>query len=184
CGRVWWGSSSITAPLCVRGQPEDFDHWRQLGNTGWSFEDVLPYFRKAEHQQRGATALHGTGGPLCVSNVKPHSLCEAFIEAAEQAGFPPNDDFTVPTQEGAGYYQLTARNGRRCSTARGYLKPARRRPNLVVESGALATQILFEGRRAVGVEYRQDGRLRRARAEAEVILSGGAFNSPQLLQLS
>jgi choline dehydrogenase len=183
-GKVLGGSSSINGLLYVRGQPEDFDHWRQLGNTGWSFEDVLPFFRKAEHQQRGATALHGTGGPLCVSDVKPHPLCEAFIEAAEQAGFPRNDDFNGPTQEGAGYYQLTARNGRRCSTARGYLKPARRRPNLVVESGALATQILFEGRRAVGVEYRQDGRLRRARAEAEVILSGGAFNSPQLLQLS
>src|SRR4029079_8475546 len=183
-GKVLGGSSSINGLLYVRGQQRHLHQWRELGNAVWSFEDVLPYFRKAEHQQRGATALHGIGGPLCVSDVKPHPLCEAFIEAAEQAGFPRNDDFNGPAQEGAGYFQLTARNGRRCSTARGYLKPARRRSNLVVESGALATQILFEGRRAVGVEYRQDGRLRRARAEAEVILSGGAFNSPQLLQLS
>ena len=183
-GKVLGGSSSINGLLYVRGQAQDFDHWRQLGNTGWSFEDVLPYFRKAEHQQRGASALHGTGGPLCVSDVKPHPLCEAFIEAAEQAGFPRNNDFNGPDQEGAGYYQLTARNGRRCSTARGYLKPARRRPNLVVQSNALATRILFERRRAIGIEYRQNGVLRRARANGEVILAGGAFNSPQLLQLS
>jgi choline dehydrogenase len=183
-GKVLGGSSSINGLLYVRGQHEDFDHWRQLGNTGWSFEDVLPFFRKAEDQLRGASDLHGVGGPLAVSDVKPHKLCEAFIEAAGQAGFPRNNDFNGPTQEGAGYYQLTARNGRRCSTARGYLKPARGRSNLRVESEALATRILFEGRRAVGVEYRQGGALRRARANGEVLLAGGAFNSPQLLQLS
>ncbi len=183
-GKVLGGSSSINGLLYVRGQHEDFDHWRQLGNTGWSFEDVLPFFRKAEDQQRGASDLHGVGGPLAVSDVKPHKLCEAFIEAAGQAGFPRNNDFNGPTQEGAGYYQLTARNGRRCSTARGYLKPARGRSNLRVESEALATRLLFEGRRAVGVEYRQGGALRRARANGEVLLAGGAFNSPQLLQLS
>jgi choline dehydrogenase len=145
---------------------------------------VLPFFRKAEDQQRGATRLHGTGGPLAVSDVKPHKLCEAFIDACEQAGHPRNEDFNGETQEGAGYFQLTAKNGRRCSTARGYLRPARGRANLHVESSALATRILFEGRRAAGIEYRQNGSLRQARARGEVILSGGAFNSPQLMQLS
>jgi choline dehydrogenase len=183
-GKVLGGSSSINGLLYVRGQHEDFDHWRQLGNTGWSFEDVLPFFRKAEDQQRGSDRLHGSGGPLAVSDVKPHKLCEAFIEACEEAGHPRNKDFNGETQEGAGYFQLTARNGRRCSTARGYLKPARGRSNLHVESSALATRILFEGRRAAGVEYRQNGVPRQARANGEVILSGGAFNSPQLMQLS
>jgi choline dehydrogenase len=184
-GKVLGGSSSINGLLYLRGQPQDFDHWRQLGNAGWSFDDVLPYFRKSEDQQRGGDDLHGVGGPLAVSDVsEPHPLCEAFIEASEQAGFPRNDDFNGPTQEGAGYFQLTARNGRRCSTAVGYLKPARRRGNLKVAANALTTRVLFEGRRAVGVEYVQDGRTVQARAEGEVIVSGGAINSPQLLQLS
>jgi choline dehydrogenase len=143
-GKVLGGSSSINGLLYIRGQPEDFDHWRQLGNSGWSFEDVLPYFRRAEDQQRGEDALHGVGGPLAVSNVsEPHALCEAFIESAQQAGFPRNDDFNGPTQEGAGYFQLTARNGRRWSTAVGYLRPARRRPNLKVAANALTTRILL-----------------------------------------
>jgi choline dehydrogenase len=184
-GKVLGGSSSINGLLYVRGQPEDFDHWRQLGNTGWSFSDVLPYFRRAEHQERGADDLHGTGGPLAVSDVsEPHPLCEAFIEAAEQAGFPRNDDFNGPTQEGAGYFQLTARNGRRCSTAVGYLRPARGRPNLAIVSSALTTGILFAGRRATGVEYERAGVRHVAHASGEVILAGGAINSPQLLQLS
>jgi len=184
-GKVLGGSSSINGLLYLRGQPEDYDHWRQLGNTGWSFDDVLPYFRRAEHQERGEDKLHGVGGPLAVSNVcEPHPLCEAFIDASEQAGFPRNDDFNGPTQEGAGYFQLTAKNGRRWSTAVGYLRQARRRGNLKVATNALASRVLFEGRRAVGVEYRQDGKTQVARANAEVILAGGAFNSPQLLQLS
>jgi len=183
-GKVLGGSSSINGLLYIRGQREDFDHWRQLGNAGWSFDDVLPYFRKSEDQQRGGDDLHGEGGPLGVADVAPHPLCDAFIAAAEQAGFPRNDDFNGAVQEGAGYFQLTARGGRRCSTARAFLKPARSRGNLEVASRALASRILFEGTRAVGVEYRQDGQLRRARANGEVILSGGAFNSPQLLQLS
>ena len=183
-GKVLGGSSSINGLLYIRGQAEDFDHWRQLGNTGWSFEDVLPYFRKAEDQTRGPMELHGTGGPLAVSDVERHPLCDAFIEAAKQAGFPQTDDFNGASQEGAGYFQLTARNGRRCSTARGYLKPARRRPNLTVMSNALATRVVFDGRRAVAVEYRQGGATRTVRAKGEIILSGGAFNSPQLLQLS
>jgi len=184
-GKVLGGSSSINGLLYIRGQPADFDHWRQLGNSGWSFEDVLPYFRRAEDQQRGEDALHGVGGPLAVSDVcEPHPLCEAFIAAAQQAGFPRNDDFNGPTQEGAGYFQLTARHGRRCSTAVGYLRQAHRRPNLAIVSNALASRILFSGRRAIGVEYRCGDATRIAHANAEVIVAGGAFNSPQLLQLS
>jgi len=184
-GKVLGGSSSINGLLYIRGQPADFDHWRQLGNSGWSFEDVLPYFRRAEDQERGADALHGAGGPLAVSDVcEPHPLCEAFIEAAQQAGFPRNDDFNGPSQEGAGYFQLTSRRGRRCSTAVGYLRQARQRPNLTVVPHALANRILFSGRRAVGVEYRRGEETRIAHASGEVILASGAFNSPQLLQLS
>ena len=184
-GKVLGGSSSINGLLYIRGQHEDYDHWRQLGNTGWAFADVLPYFRRAEDQERGADDLHGAGGPLSVSDVcEPHPLCEAFIEAAQQAGIPRNDDFNGPRQEGAGYFQLTAKNGRRWSTAAGYLRQARKRPNLKVELNALATRILFSGRRATGIEYRQGEATRTAFADGEVILAGGAFNSPQLLQLS
>ncbi len=184
-GKVLGGSSSINGLLYIRGQREDFDHWRQLGNAGWAFEDVLPYFRRAEDQERGADALHGVGGPLSVSNVcEPHPLCEAFIDAAEATGVPRNDDFNGSRQEGAGYFQLTAKNGRRWSTAAGYLRQARKRPTLKIELNALATRILFSGRRAIGVEYRQGDATRTAYADAEVILAGGAFNSPQLLQLS
>jgi choline dehydrogenase len=184
-GKVLGGSSSINGLLYIRGQHEDFDHWRQLGNAGWSFTDVLPYFRRAEDQERGADELHGAGGPLAVSNVcEPHPLCEAFLGAVEQAGLPRNDDFNGATQEGAGYFQLTARNGRRWSTAVGYLRPARKRGNLKVVTNALASRILLSGRRAVGVEYRQGDTTHVAHASGEVILAGGAFNSPQLLQLS
>ncbi len=184
-GKVLGGSSSINGLLYIRGQHEDFDHWRQLGNAGWAFTDVLPYFRRAEDQQRGADELHGVGGPLSVSDVcEPHPLCEAFIEAARQSGIPRNDDFNGPAQEGAGYFQLTTRNGRRWSTAAGYLRQARRRPNLTIALNALASRLIFSGRRAVGVEYRQNGATRTAYAEGEVILAAGAFNSPQLLQLS
>jgi choline dehydrogenase len=188
-GKVMGGSSSINGLLYIRGQHEDFDHWRQLGNTGWGFADVLPYFRRAEDQERGADELHGAGGPLAVSDVsEPHPLCEAFIEAAQQAGFRRNDDFNGPSQEGAGYFQLTAKNGRRWSTAVGYLRQARRRPNLAIVSKALATRVLFSERRAIGVEYRQGQKHEQttsaAYADGEVIVAGGAFNSPQLLQLS
>jgi choline dehydrogenase len=184
-GKVMGGSSSINGLLYIRGQHEDYDHWRQLGNAGWSFNDVLPYFRRAEDQERGGDDLHGVGGHLKVSDVcEPHPLCEAFIEAAQKSGFPRNDDFNGASQEGAGYFQLTTRNGRRWSTAVGYLKEAKRRPNLTVVANALATRILFSGRRATGVEYRRGGATFTAHANAEVIVSGGAFNSPQLLQLS
>jgi choline dehydrogenase len=182
-GKVIGGSSSINGLLYIRGQREDFDHWRQLGNAGWSYDDVLPYFRRAEDQQRGADELHGQGGPLCVSDMAPLPVCDAFIAAAEQCGYRRNADFNGAMQEGFGYYQLTTRNGRRCSAAVGYLRAARRRPNLRVISGALATRVLFEGRRACGIAYRDAGGMHVAQAR-EVILSGGAFNTPQLLQLS
>jgi len=183
-GKVLGGSSSINGLLYVRGQAEDYDRWRQLGNPGWSFADVLPYFRKAEDQQRGSSDFHGVNGPLAVSDTEAHPLCEAFLEAARQTGHVLNDDFNGETQEGFGYYQVTTRNGRRCSTAVGYLKPARRRANLAVVSNALATRILFDGRRAAGVAYFQGDQAHTARARAEVIVAGGAINSPQLLQLS
>jgi choline dehydrogenase len=184
-GKVLGGSSSINGLLYIRGQHEDYDHWRQLGNAGWGFADILPYFRRAEDQGRGGDDFHGVGGPLAVSDVsEPHPLCEAFIEAAQQAGIPRNDDFNGAAQEGAGYFQLTAKNGRRWSTAVGYLRQARRRHNLAVVSDALASRILFSGHRANGVQYIQHGRTCTAYADGEVIVSGGAFNSPQLLQLS
>jgi choline dehydrogenase len=184
-GRVLGGSSAINGLIYIRGQPDDFNLWRELGNAGWSFEDVLPYFRRAEDNERGADALHGAGGPLAVSNVREqHPLAQAYVEAAEQCGYPRNDDFNGPVQEGAGHYQITARRGLRVSAATGYLRPARRRRNLTVVSQALATRIVCEGRRAVGVEYLVGGDRRRARAGAEVIVACGTFNSPQLLQLS
>jgi choline dehydrogenase len=184
-GKVLGGSSSINGLIYIRGQQEDFDHWRQLGNEGWSFADVLPYFRRSEDQARGADDLHGAGGPLAVSDpTEPHELCEAFISAAEQTGVPRNDDFNGATQEGVGYFQTTSRRGRRCSAAVGYLRPVRHRANLAVVTDALATRILWRGGTAVGVEFRHAGRLKSASAGVEVLLCGGAFNSPQLLQLS
>ena len=183
-GKVLGGSSSINGMVYIRGQAEDFDHWRQLGNTGWSFDDVLPYFRRSEHQMRGADRFHGTDGPLCVSDVAQHPICEAFIAATTQLGFPRNDDFNGVSQDGAGYHQTTTRNGKRCSTAVGYLRPAMQRANLNILTGALTEKILFEGRRAVGVTFRRDGTPCTARAAREVILCGGAVNSPQLLMLS
>jgi choline dehydrogenase len=184
-GRVLGGSSSINGLIYIRGQAEDFNVWRQLGNTGWSFEEVLPYFRKAEDNERGADQFHGVGGPLAVSDLcDRHPLAKAFVEAAVQCGHPRNEDFNGSIQEGAGYYQTTMRKGVRSSTAAGYLKQARRRANLKVVSEALATRIVFEDRRATGVEYLAGNEKRRASANAEVIVAGGAFNSPQLLQLS
>ena len=184
-GKTFGGSSAINGLIYIRGQAEDFDHWRQLGNTGWSHEDVLPYFRKAENNERGADEHHGAGGPLSVSDVRDrHPLAQAFIDAAVQCGYPRNDDFNGASQEGAGFYQNTMRDGVRASTAAAYLKPARRRGNLNVVPEALASRILFDGRRATGVEYRVGGESRTAHASREVLVAGGAFNSPQLLQLS
>ena len=184
-GKVLGGSSSINGMVYIRGQHEDFDLWRQMGCTGWSAQDVLPYFKRAEHQTRGADDWHATGGPLVVSDVQEgHPLCAAFIHACNDLGFPTNRDFNGASQDGVGYHQTTTRNGRRCSTAVGYLKPATQRRNLRVVTGALAERIIFDGRRAVGVAFRQDGFAVTARARREVILCGGAINSPQLLLLS
>ena len=184
-GKVLGGSSSINGLIYIRGQAEDFNHWRQLGNAGWSFDDVLPYFRKAEDNERGADEFRGAGGPLAVSDLRDrHPLAQAYVEAALQCGYPRNDDFNGAVQEGAGYYQTTMRNGVRASTAAGYLKQARRRANLAVVPKALAMRVLFDGRRATGVEYVVGNDKRSACADVEVIVASGAFNSPQLLQLS
>ena len=184
-GKVLGGSSSINGLLYVRGQHEDYDRWRQQGNTGWGYDDVLPFFKKAENQRRGADAFHGVGGPLPVSDTRhPDPLSDAFIAAAVETGLPFNPDFNGASQEGVGLYQTTTRRGRRASTAVAYLRTAQRQGHLRVETEALAQRILFEGRRAVGIEYRQNGITRQARARREVLVSSGAYNSPQLLQLS
>jgi len=184
-GKVLGGSSSINGLLYIRGQREDYDRWRDLGNAGWGYADVLPYFRKAEDQQRGPDEYHGVGGPLSVSDPsEPHALADAWLAAAEECGYRRNADFNGAAQEGFGYNQWTLRKGLRSSAATAYLRPARRRGNLRVVTRALATRILFSGRRATGVEYRRGGILGRATARREVIVAGGSFNSPQLLQLS
>jgi choline dehydrogenase len=184
-GKVLGGSSSINGLLYVRGQPEDYDRWRQRGNAGWGYDDVLPYFKKAENQSRGADKYHGIGGPLPVSDPRhADPVSDAFVVAAAEVGIPTNPDFNGATQEGAGFFQTTTRRGRRASTAFSYLRPAKGRGNLHVETAALAQRILFEGRRARAVEYRQNGTLRIARAAKEILVSSGAYNSPQLLQLS
>ncbi|KPK31666.1 MAG: choline dehydrogenase [Betaproteobacteria bacterium SG8_40] len=184
-GKVLGGSSSINGLVYIRGQAEDFDEWARLGNTGWGFKDVLPYFRKSEAFQHGASEYHGGDGPLNVSELPDrHVLCEAFIEAAGSIGIPRTDDFNAHTQEGAGYYHVTARNGRRSSTAVAYLRPARARTNLRVLTDALVTRIGFEQQCARTVEYHRNGRPCSVRAAKEVLLCGGSINSPQLLQLS
>lgn len=184
-GKTLGGSSSINGLIYIRGQREDYDHWAALGNTGWSYKDVLPYFIKAEGNQRGACAYHGADGPLKVSNINAkHELIEAFIKGAGQIGVPRNDDFNGATQEGAGYYQLTTYKGWRCSTAKAYLRGARDRANLRIETNAQAAGLILEGKRVVGVKYRQSGVMKTARCKGEVLLSAGAIQSPQLLQLS
>ncbi|HWG70062.1 MAG TPA: choline dehydrogenase [Steroidobacteraceae bacterium] len=184
-GKVLGGSSSINGLVYIRGQAQDFDHWRQLGNAGWSFDDVLPYFKRAEDKISGGDDMHGSGGPLAVSDVDAYDpISKAFIKSALDLGFPRNDDFNGRVQEGAGYYHLTTRNGRRCSTAVGYLRPAMKRPNLRVITHAMSERVLLDGRRAVGVTYRQGGVSHTVRARREVVVCGGALNSPQLLLLS
>ena len=184
-GKVLGGSSSINGLVYVRGQREDFDAWRDAGNRGWGYEDVLPYFKRSEAQSRGADDYHGAGGPLAVSDPsEPHELCDAFIAAAEARGYPRNPDFNGATQEGFGYFQATSRNGLRCSAAVAYLRPARRRPNLRVETQCHAARITFDADRANGVEWRQGGVAHAAAARREVLVCGGAINSPQLLELS
>ena len=184
-GKVLGGSSSINAMVYIRGHRGDYDRWRELGNPGWSFADVLPYFKKAENQERGASEYHGAGGPLHVADLRSaNPLARAFVEAGDEIGLPRNSDFNGPEQEGIGFYQVTQKRGKRHSVATAYLKPALRRPNLTVRTNAHATRVLFERRRAAGVEFVHHGALQQARAEREVLLCGGAVNSPQLLMLS
>src|SRR5689334_599356 len=181
-GKGLGGSSSINGLVHIRGQREDYDAW---GVPGWTFNDLLPYFKKSEHHQHGESQWHGVGGPICVSDLPDrHELCDAFIASAMALGIPRNDDFNGASQEGTGYYQAASRNGRRCSSAVGYLRPARNRPNLQVEVEALATRVLFDGRRATGVTYEAGGVTHEVRATREVILACGTFNTPQLLQVS
>lgn len=185
-GKVLGGSSSINAMVWIRGAAEDFDAWRDAGNVGWGWSDVLPAFKAIEDNQAGATDLRGRGGAIHVTDVskKIHPLTHRFLAAAQQAGMALNQDFNGPSQEGAGVYQITTRDGRRMSAARAFLHPAMKRANVRVETNALATRILFEGSRAVGMEYLQNGQKKSARAGREVIFCGGSVNSPQLLQLS
>jgi choline dehydrogenase len=184
-GRGLGGSSSINGLVYIRGQQDDYDRWASLGNRGWGWRDVKPYFIKLERNTRGASDYHGAEGPLWCSDItEPNELMDAIVAGAKELGVPCNDDFNGATQEGVGYFQLFTRKGWRCSSATAYLKPARRRQNLRVETDAHVTQILFEGRRAVGVRYGRDGSERTARAKREVIVAAGALQSPQLLQLS
>ncbi len=184
-GKVLGGSSSINGLIYIRGQHADFDDWEREGNPGWGFKDVLPYFVRAERNQRGASEYHGADGPLGVSDVgEPHELAEAFIDACVESGMSRTGDFNGASQEGAGYFQLTTWRGRRCSSAVGYLRPARNRPNLHVRTNAVASRLLVENGEVRGIEYLQAGERIIARARAEVILSAGAIQSPQLLMLS
>ena len=180
-GKVLGGSSSINGLVYIRGQPEDYDGWEV---PGWSFGELLPYFRKCENQQRGATDLHGAGGPIGVSDMERHELADAFVASAESIGIPRNADFNGETQEGTGYYQCTTLNGRRSSTAVGYLREAEKRSNLQVLTQALVSKIVFDGKRASGIQFAKDQQILEAKAKREILLCGGAFNSPQVLQLS
>lgn len=184
-GKMLGGSSGMNGMVYIRGDRSDYDHWAELGNAGWGYDDVLPYFRKAENNARGADDFHGDRGPLHVSNgEKDFAVYDAFLAAARESGHPDNDDFNGASQEGAGLYQFTVKDGRRASVKHCYLDPAKGRPNLRIELHARVRRILFEGKTAVAVEYEQDGKVRVEPVGREVIVSGGAFNSPQILMLS
>jgi choline dehydrogenase len=184
-GKVLGGSSSINAMVYIRGNRHDFDHWQELGNPGWSYENVLPYFKKSEHQQRGADAYHGVNGELSVTDlIAPAAISQRFVDACVAMGYDYNSDFNAKQQEGVGPFQLTVKDGKRHSTAAAFLVPILQRHNLTVTTRALVTRLLFEGTRAVGVEYLHEGTLHQARVNQEVILSAGALDSPKLLMLS
>jgi choline dehydrogenase len=184
-GRVLGGSSSLNAMIYIRGNRADYDEWAALGLEGWGYDDVLPYFKRAEDNERGPSRYHGVGGPLSVSDSRSmHPVVETWVEAAGEAGIAHNEDLNGATQEGAGRYQLTQRNGRRCSTAVAYLHPAVARGNVDVLTDARVHRILFEGERAVGVQYMRHGKLEEIRAERELILAAGSYHTPQLLMLS
>jgi len=184
-GKGWGGSSSINGMIYIRGHARDYDHWRQMGCEGWSFSDVLPYFKRAETNENGGDQFHGGNGPLHVSNGRStNPLFKAFVEGGREAGYPETRDFNGYAQEGFGPYQLTIKDGRRWSAASAYLTPILSRSNLTIESNAQVTRILFEGNRAVGVEFARKKEKHQARASREVLLSGGAVNTPQVLLLS
>ena len=184
-GKVLGGSSSINAMIYMRGSRYDYDRWCALGNQGWGYADVLPYFKKAEHQERGASAYHGVGGPLNVTDLRcVNPLTRAFVAAGVELGWPHNADFNGAEQEGVGVYQVMQKQGQRHSTADAYLKPARRRRNLTVLPNAHTTRLLFEQRRCVGVAYLRDGHPQQTHVRGEVLLCAGAINSPQVLLLS
>ncbi|MDH5456711.1 MAG: choline dehydrogenase [Gammaproteobacteria bacterium] len=184
-GRVLGGSSSINAMVYIRGVPADYDRWAEAGATGWSYQDVLPYFRRSQDQERGGDALHGAGGPLAVSDLRyKNPLSHMFIDAARQLELPANEDFNGTSQEGVGFYQVTQRDGRRCSAAAAYLTPVLGRSNLEVVTGAYVEKVVFEEKRAVGVSLRTGDRQATLRANREVLLAAGALQSPQLLMLS
>ena len=185
-GKVLGGSSSINAMVYIRGQQQDYDDWRDLGNPGWGWQDVLPYFKKSETCADGGNVFRGDSGPLYVNNpsAQYHPLCHRFFAAAQTLGYPFNPDFNGESQEGVGFYQITTKNGRRMSAARAYLQPAQKRDNCKVITRAQVTRILFDNKTANGVEFVHKGQARRVKANREVILSAGAINSPQLLQLS
>ena len=185
-GRILGGSSSINGLVYIRGQREDYDQWARLGNVGWGFDDVLPYFKKSEDSEAGADAFHGVGGPLAVSGIKgrEHGVVRAMIDSATALQYPENADFNGARQEGVGLYHFTIKDGRRSSSATGFLARARRRPNLTIVTNAEVDRVLFEGRRAVGVAFRQSSRSHEVRARCEVLLAAGAINSPALLQHS
>ncbi|MTI01915.1 GMC family oxidoreductase [Roseibium sp. RKSG952] len=185
-GKVLGGSSSLNGLLYVRGQKEDYDRWRQMGNTGWGWDDVLPLFKRSEDQERGEDDFHGIGGPLSVSNMRiQRPICDAWVTAAQAAGYPFNPDYNGERQEGVGYFQLTTRNGRRCSAAVAYLKPVRNRKNLNIMTHALVSRIVLDGKKATGLVYRdRAGNEKTIKVRREIILSGGAINSPQILMLS
>ena len=184
-GKGLGGGSAINAMIYIRGHRCDYDHWASLGNRGWGFDDLLPYFRQNECNERGGDDYHGDSGPLYVSDCRNYyPINESFLKAAEEAGYPATDDFNGPQHEGVGFYQFTIRDGKRCSAAHAYLNPAMSRKNLEVRCGAQATRILFDGKRATGIEYRVKGQIQRVYAKREVIVSSGAYNSPKLLMLS
>lgn len=184
-GKVMGGSSSLNAMLYIRGNKEDYDEWEAMGNQGWSYNKVLPYFKKSEDQQHGASEYHGVGGPLAVTDpVSPNVLSKAFLNAAKELGFPENKDFNGDHQEGYGWFQRTIKKGKRCSTAVAYIKPALARPNLTVTTHALVKGLVVENGRVKGVEYERDKQNYIDHCSREVILSAGAINSPQILMLS
>jgi choline dehydrogenase-like flavoprotein len=184
-GRVLGGSSSINGLLYVRGNRLDYDGWAQLGNRGWSYDDVLPYFKKSENRESGGNAYRGVGGPLNVAEIADHhELLDAVIDAAENAGYARNPDYNGAEQDGFGYFQVTMKKGVRNSTVAAYLRPAKNRPNLTVQTNAHTKKILFDGKRAVGVSYDHNGTPAEARAGREVLLCAGAVQSPQILELS